>query len=447
MSAQPTVVTAADTSLIWPQALPARLPRFVLLAVLLHLWLVLMLGTAPGGTAPKGKGVFGSLNITLQSAPSGPPGSAESAQPPATPTGARGDAEQQRFGGAVRSALPLEPAPAPPGAAQLGDWSPLPGLTPDGQAALHVREPAPEPLREPLRESTPEPTPLPPFVSPPASPAAALAAPLKQITAAPALPAAPQAPLRPSSAAAQVQSPQLASVPLPSATLQAASAERQLAARLAPERAAPGAALPDVVRAPAGPLLGAVPAPSLLAAPLPPSAAPEPALAQLPRLAPATPLSAPLPALAAMPAAAVAAPLPSVQNLVRPGPAPAGATASATTGPVSSPVAATAAAAGQGAADAGSRVGADVATPPSNATSAPKRLNLELPRLRGGELSRYSTTGLLPALPRPPELPDKLGSAIEKTAKDDCRKAYAAAGLLAVVPLAVDALREGGCKW
>ena len=50
-------------------------------------------------------------------------------------------------------------------------------------------------------------------------------------------------------------------------------------------------------------------------------------------------------------------------------------------------------------------------------------------------------------LTRPPEVPDKLGSAIEKTAKEDSRKAYAGAGLRAVVPLAVDALREGGCKW
>ena len=37
---------------------------------------------------------------------------------------------------------------------------------------------------------------------------------------------------------------------------------------------------------------------------------------------------------------------------------------------------------------------------------------------------------------------------IEKAAKVDCRKAYAGAGLLAVVPLAADALgKAGGCKW
>jgi hypothetical protein len=69
-------------------------------------------------------------------------------------------------------------------------------------------------------------------------------------------------------------------------------------------------------------------------------------------------------------------------------------------------------------------------------------------RPRGGELSRHSSTGLLPVLPRPPELPDKLANDVKKAGKADCKDAYAGAGLLAVVPLAVDALRkDGGCKW
>ena len=38
------------------------------------------------------------------------------------------------------------------------------------------------------------------------------------------------------------------------------------------------------------------------------------------------------------------------------------------------------------------------------AASAPPRLNLELARPRGGELSRYDTRGALPVLPRPPEV-------------------------------------------
>jgi hypothetical protein len=84
---------------------------------------------------------------------------------------------------------------------------------------------------------------------------------------------------------------------------------------------------------------------------------------------------------------------------------------------------------------------------PALAASAPKRLNLELGRLRGGELSRHGTAGVLPVLPRPPET-DKLAAEIEKAARADCRKAHAGAGLLAVVPLAIDAMRgTAGCKW
>ena len=76
------------------------------------------------------------------------------------------------------------------------------------------------------------------------------------------------------------------------------------------------------------------------------------------------------------------------------------------------------------------------------------RLNLQLARPRGGELSRFSTAGTLPVLPRPPERDDKLAREIRKAGKADCIKAYASAGLLAVIPLAADALRQdGGCKW
>jgi hypothetical protein len=97
--------------------------------------------------------------------------------------------------------------------------------------------------------------------------------------------------------------------------------------------------------------------------------------------------------------------------------------------------------------DAGSRVGTDQATPPSAAASVP-RLNLELPRSRGGELSRGAGSGVLPLLPRPPDLPGKLGRDIDRASKPDCRTAYNGAGLLAVVPLAVDAARkDSGCKW
>jgi len=101
-----------------------------------------------------------------------------------------------------------------------------------------------------------------------------------------------------------------------------------------------------------------------------------------------------------------------------------------------------------GAADAGAHVGHDVATPPAAAASAMPRLNLELSRPRGGELSRYGSTGVLPVLPRPPERDEKLAREIEKAGKADCRNGYNGMGPLAVIPLALDAVRkDGGCKW
>ena len=99
-----------------------------------------------------------------------------------------------------------------------------------------------------------------------------------------------------------------------------------------------------------------------------------------------------------------------------------------------------------GAPDAGARVGHDVATAPSLPASAP-RLNLELVRPRGGAISAQGSRGLLPAVPHPPDAMDKLAEDIRKAAKPDCRKAYGALGLAAVVPLAVDAVREKGCRW
>lgn len=70
-----------------------------------------------------------------------------------------------------------------------------------------------------------------------------------------------------------------------------------------------------------------------------------------------------------------------------------------------------------------------------------------LPATRGSELSRFATGGALPVLPRPPEVDEALARDIEKAGKTDCRKAYAGAGVLAVVPLVADALKGSGCKW
>lgn len=101
-----------------------------------------------------------------------------------------------------------------------------------------------------------------------------------------------------------------------------------------------------------------------------------------------------------------------------------------------------------GAPDAGEQLGRDVATPAAAAASAVPRLNLELARPRGGELSRFGTAGVLPVLPRPPERDEKLARDIEKSGRADCRTAHGGLGILAVIPLVVDAVKkDGGCKW
>jgi hypothetical protein len=111
------------------------------------------------------------------------------------------------------------------------------------------------------------------------------------------------------------------------------------------------------------------------------------------------------------------------------------------------PAAMTSAATSIGRPDAGPIQGADVATPPSAPASA-ARLNLQLPRSRGGELSRLGSGGLLAVLPRPPERKPRLEQALDSAAQPDCRTAHAQLGLLAVVPLALDALKaDGGCRW
>lgn len=330
----------------WPQAAQSRLAPCLLLALLLHVWLVLMLGNAPPGTALPGQGVRGALNVSLRGPAQGGP--AAVATPPAQPAGLPGTAASPRAGGTVRVPA-TQPLPEP-GAALRGDWAAMP---PPAAALPAAVAPPPKAPRLPLPLALPE--------------AAALA----PLPAVPAPAAAPQ----PQPAVATPEPPAAVAAP----------------------------ALP-VEPAPAAPVLRQV-------APMAAAAARAAALAPVQGLAAQEPVG--LPSLPAAPAGVPLSALPA------------------------------------GRPDAGPQIGHDVATAPSGPASAP-RLNLELPRLRGGELSRQGGTGVLPLLPRPPELPDKLARDIDKSAKADCRKAYQGLGLLAVVPLAVDAVRSGkdsACKW
>jgi hypothetical protein len=404
-----------------PPAAPSpMLARCLLLALLLHVWVVVLLGSAPGGTARQGEGVWGSINVTLRGPES--KGAADVPMPPPeVRDGPVGSGSVPRYGGAVRDTA--TPAPPDPGAAQLGVWAVRPA-----PAAGRTDEAAITPIT-PVTPAAAVPELPPPPVVPPGRvleerqlpQAAPLQAPMAAPLPVQSLPAAPALPaLKPPV--------EMAPPPPP---------ERSLPANLPRETSTPRPVSPLESVAPAAPRV--LPLPQNLPGLAPPVTLTAPAEAP-----PAEPPTRRLAPAAVAPVAPVA-PLTPGTALAEPMPL---APAAAALAPALAPAPHGLPSAAQGAPDAGSQVGADVATPPSAPASAP-RLNLELARPRGGELSRGGSKGVLPLLPRPPELSDKLARDIEKAAKGDCRTAHAGAGLLAVVPLAADAVRgkEGGCKW
>jgi hypothetical protein len=92
----------------------------------------------------------------------------------------------------------------------------------------------------------------------------------------------------------------------------------------------------------------------------------------------------------------------------------------------------------------------DVVVPSTEPGGAP-RIDLEASRQRAREIASEASgyRGVVPlALPLPlPERKTKLGQAIEKAVKPDCRDAYAGLGLLAVPALIASTVGDGGCRW
>ena len=363
---------------------PPQFEQSIALAVLLHIWLVLVLGSAPGGMARPGDGVWGRVGGVIDVRLSGLLGDkAEPAEPapPLTKTGPLGSAKQERFGGAVRAATPVEPEAATPGAVRLGRWNSQAG---DADAST------------PPNRITALPTEA---VRPVPAAAANLA-----LQAMPVRAAAPTAPPAPVPSPVIEQAPEPVPVPAP--------------------------VVSPVVAPVVSPVVSPVVAPVVAPAPAPtPAAVPE---AAAPRAEP-TPTPTPTP---------TPAPAPPQPSPVQPNPAqtPAAASPGATAG-TSAPYPAPA-----GRPDAGSRVGRDVATPASTPpTAAREPLNLSLPR--GAAVSRMGGSGLFELMPHPPERKNKIAEGVDAAAKADCRKAYSDAGLLAAVPLLIDAARDKGCRW
>ena len=479
----------------------ASIVQCLVLAALVHALLVAIVGNAPGGSARLGEGVWGAINVTLR-------GPAERGAAAALPrnaySGPVGEARDSRFGGAVRDEQQAPRSNDGPGAARVGVWSstPSPSATEVAPGALAPPMQAPradtsatpmEPAQvAPLARVLPG-APLPIVQPSPALPAATLAAEPKAAppasTRAPSLSErlAPRssesrpsdipraAPAQADARQAMVQSaPTATPAPAePAATApQTAAAEATPAARTSAEPPVELKALPALAALRATPTAAsalpresvarteALVMPTLNETPAVPQALPEPVIKAVPSLAAAPPaavvrqqaLDAPprapslaAPQLQAIPGvAAMAAPL---------GPVSSGAatTATAVTTSPEGARAATSSApqSGLGNPDAGPRAGRDVATAPSAPASAP-RLNLELARPRGGEIARDGSRGVLQLMPHPPERKNKLAEDIANAAKKDCKQAYAGAGLLAVVPLLLDATKSAstsGCKW
>ncbi|WP_395700430.1 hypothetical protein [Aquabacterium sp.] len=292
-------------------------------------------------------------------------------------------------------------------------------------AAAPAPAPAPVPATVPAPAPTANPNPRPDPVPEP-----------------PALPALPAVPLRAAPEPQQaLPTPRSSPIDLPPVpTLPPVSAPVPTPPEPVPARAP----LPTPLPAPTTSTPEPTPAPTRA-----PTPTPAPALAT-----PATPATAPAPALSAPTLAPTPAPATSVPATAPPAAAPAVATPAAVPTPPTRPAPGAAPGAvdlfgrpAAGAPDAGARLGHDAATPPAVPPSAPK-LNLDLARSRGGELSsNQGPRRLFQMLPAPPETKSKLGESIEKAGKADCRQAYGGFGLAAVVPLVLDAVRDKGCKW
>lgn len=473
---------------------PRLLQRCLLLAVLLHVWLVLVFGNATGTAAP-GQGVWGSLTVKLLGR-----SGADADTPPGQVAPAR-----QRSDGPPRPGRTK--AVETPAAVPEGEATPT---TPPATGALELPdgfkpvERVPIAPLEAVRAATPSPAPaalpaLPGGVSrleaPPLAPVAPLpprpalsAEPQALVSELPAAPARlenspaltrPEHPLHTHDLRPTVTSTASAAPALPSAL---PPAVQRLEAPAAPEvpvklsrivplqtppvagdRASAGIeAVPSAIRrieAPAVEPAGVTPvrrsaelrSEALTGTPAAPSG--ETTLPQaVRRLEAAEGSGAVTPQRSVTRESAVAPPagpalaqdLPT--NLPEPASLPNAPLAGAARGDPRADPAEAAARAWAGSPEPEPRGALDHAPPPAAAASAPRPpLNLSLPR--GGDMAARRGPGLVDLLPQPPERKSKLEQSIEDAANKDCRKAYAGAGLLAVVPLMVDAARGKGCKW
>lgn len=487
------------------------LPRSLLLAALLHVWLALMIGTRVGPALP-GQSGWGSLNVTLRG-PSGSAadGSAEADSPRWRDEGPPGEAKSTRHGGLLRREPP--PPDSGPGAQSQGRWKPQ-ALPPDPSRPEIETEgsrgdgPLERPAATPV-DAVPSPEPAPRTLAEPVAAPRPAARPATVEPLPPALNALQATELQPAPARIELPPNELL-LPNP---VRPRTGTESLAAAPMSLPATPLGELPSRLPEPPAPM----PTPRTLAAPAP--ALPRTALQSLPSAAmPSSqpPLVAPVPqrapstlagaeatrprasteALAvpreqAASAAAGLNPLPAELQLPEAPPRtlstpdasrPQTATPSLSVPPALTPPSRELSAL-PAQAPAGSRVdeparsdsapltrGDPLAQPvpgpraSSGAPDAGARVGhdiatapsasasaplapLNLQLPRPGAAAMRRGPGMLELMPAPPETKSKLEKAIEEAKREDCRKAHGEKGLLAALPLAVDGLRGKGCKW
>ena len=444
------------------------LARFVVLSMLLHLLVVVLFGTAPGGGANRGEPLLGALDVTLRRlSPERGAGirlapGAETTTPGSALLGRPEDAPRARTPAAPSPVEPRAPVTPPEPAAPITDAMPPADTTPAPADAA----PAPPPA-----DAMPPPVPPSSPAQPPAFevlPRLDLKAP--EIVDKPLPPVAPAAPPKIERERAAAPAPAPRELPFTAPEPIERIAPERVTRELAPPIAPPPREVPFT---PPAPIERIAPERVVreLAAPIaPPQELPAPAAierdagfpADLPATRPAAADRAPPAAGMAPSAARDAVPARTSPGSEPAAAAPRGDRTIAPAGAAEAPTTRDAPArAGvpSGAATPGQRIGApdadDIFRPRDDAaTPAPRaepRIDLDATRRRAREIASEDrgSPGVLNLVPPPPPEAKKfdLGKAIAKAAKPDCRNAYAELGLLAIPPLIASTLGDGGCRW
>lgn len=459
------------------------LAQCVLLSMLLHIWLVLLFGTAERGGGWRAQDLDATLAPYLSDSssrvrvlPGAQPGERDA--PPVSRPGAATRPSRAPARPDVAPATTAEPAaeiPEPPSSSPPPEVPSVESLPSLDRGAPEVVDKAIEPRREEplprelLQETIPRVDLQPPRMMEPAlAPAPPPPIPQQTPLATP-RPAAPRA--RP---AAEPEKAPVVETPTPVPPLAAPSKIERETPEVEPEPklaplspvtppviAPPEQQLPRFAPETPRPLIPETPVPALEAPPViapPATAPPAPPRAERPMTSPQeeAPTVRPTPSTptAAPAAPEVVSPEPSPRiDTERPSARDVQPARPAITPQREPPTAEPVPRLKFGAPEDPDDIFKPRTSPPVGVVPPPgqaPRLNLEAAKKEqaGPEIGRSSgRKGIFNLDSPPPEPVSKLGKAIQKAGQPDCRDAYAGMGLLAVPFLAFDTITDTGCRW